>query len=234
MLQTIIHDSGFQALLAQQQGMIFYKNHDHVYTAASDFTARLCGFASATQFHGHNDYELRCPATESAESFRAEDRQVFQSGNTLTSLQLNQYADGRTHIFMLKKSPVRDAAGNLVGLCGFGSEIINPETCHALFRLATQTARMQTHSLAIVDLYGQLSARESQVLFYFMRGFTNKETGLYMQLSPRTVETYIQRIKLKFKCATRSELHDTCLQNGLIYSIPQSIFGSSLNQSIAW
>jgi DNA-binding CsgD family transcriptional regulator len=228
----------FHDLLAQQPGMVFYKDHHHIYTAASDYTAKLCGFPNARAFQGCNDYELRCPAIQSAEEFRAEDRRVFESGTVLTCLQLHQYADQHTHIFMLKKSPVRNADGELIGVCGFGSEVINPEVGKVLFKLMVTKTRHKSSepmcALEVTDLYEQLSMRESQVLYFFMRGFTNKEIGLYMTLSARTVETYIERIKIKFNCITRSELQDCCLQKGLIYSIPKSIFGACLNQSIAW
>ena len=51
-----------------------------------------------------------------------------------------------------------------------------------------------------------LYKREFQSLFFFSQGKTMKEIGEKMQLSPRTIETYINNIKSKLECHTRGEL----------------------------
>lgn len=223
-----------KTIFEQQPGMTFYKSLDHVYSISSHYTAKLCGYKNAQEFSGRNDYELRCAAIESADVFRAEDRRVMESDKTLTCLQLHQYADNKTHIFMLKKSPVKNAEGVTIGICGFGNEITNPSFGRVLYNLLSLPHHDVPQNIEISDCYDELSARESDVLFYFTRGYTNKDIAAHLQLSPRTVETYLERIKNKFKCSSRNELQDYCMQKGLIYFIPKNILGGCVNKSIAW
>lgn len=224
--------TNLQDLLAPLPGMVFYKNKDLEYYASSLYTAKLCGFDSLDEFYGSSDFELRCSAVQSAEQFRREDQRVMACGKTLTCLQVHQYADERLHIFLVKKSPVMDEFGQVGGVCAIGSEITNPAIGHVIYNLMQNREPMQEYQL--LGFYEDLSLRESELLFYFMRGFTNKEIGSYLSISPRTVETYLERIKIKFRCSSRSELLAYCSQYGLMYIIPKAILRHTLNTSVAW
>lgn len=61
-----------------------------------------------------------------------------------------------------------------------------------------------------------LSERERQVLEQVAWGFTCREIGEQLSLSPRTVETYRERIMEKLKLAHRSELVEYALRHQLL------------------
>ena len=52
----------------------------------------------------------------------------------------------------------------------------------------------------------KLSKREIECAYYLIRGMTAKQIAKIIFLSPRTIEHYIDRIKSKFKCKSRSDL----------------------------
>lgn len=62
-----------------------------------------------------------------------------------------------------------------------------------------------------------LSERELQVLKLIARGFTSREIGEKLFLSPRTIETYRERITVKLKLEHRSELVDYAIKHKLLY-----------------
>jgi DNA-binding NarL/FixJ family response regulator len=225
-------------MISQLPGLVFYKNTDLIYIAASNFAARLCGFEDAEQFCGHNDFELRCDAADSALEFRAEDNKVMTTGKEVSSLQIHQFADGNIHIFLLRKAPVKNFQGQIIGVCSMGSEVTNPATGQAIFNLlsaGSQSDDFQNKTFAITnENFNQLSARESELIFYFMRGFTNKEIGTLMTLSPRTIESYLESIKSKLKCISRKDLLLKCMHNGFSYIIPQTILQRCLNKTVSW
>jgi DNA-binding CsgD family transcriptional regulator len=230
----------FNATISQLPGLVFYKNTNLVYVAASNFIARMCGFENSEQLCGHNDFELSCAAADCALDYRAEDNKVLSTGKEISSLQINKFADGNIHIFLLRKAPVRDAQGQIIGVCGMGSEVTNPATGQAIFNLLTTAAKYVAGSLEnqtfIIgnENLDHLSARESELIFYFMRGFSNKEIGVLMKLSPRTIESYLESIKNKYHCATRKELLLKCMHNGFTYIIPQTILQRCLNKTVSW
>lgn len=61
-----------------------------------------------------------------------------------------------------------------------------------------------------------LSDRERQVLQLLARGFTSREIGEKLFLSPRTIETYRERIAVKLKLEHRSELVDYAIRYKLL------------------
>lgn len=61
-----------------------------------------------------------------------------------------------------------------------------------------------------------LSEREREVLTLTARGFTSQEIGTRLALSPRTVETYRERLMAKLGLTHRSELVDYALRHHLL------------------
>ncbi|MBI5301795.1 MAG: response regulator transcription factor [Chloroflexi bacterium] len=61
-----------------------------------------------------------------------------------------------------------------------------------------------------------LSERERQVLVLTAKGYTSREIGDQLALSPRTVETYRERIMQKLGLAHRSELVEYALHHKLL------------------
>lgn len=51
-----------------------------------------------------------------------------------------------------------------------------------------------------------LSKRQKDCLYWLLKGKTAAETANILNLSQRTVESYINHIKIKFQCSTKSEL----------------------------
>jgi DNA-binding CsgD family transcriptional regulator len=52
----------------------------------------------------------------------------------------------------------------------------------------------------------KLTQRQYDCLYYLAKGMTIKETGCQLKLSSRTVEHYLDAIKQKLNCRSRSEL----------------------------
>ncbi len=66
------------------------------------------------------------------------------------------------------------------------------------------------------DQYEALTAREKEVLKLTAQGFTNQEIAEKLVISPKTVDTYRQRIMEKLNLHHRSELVRYALRKGLL------------------
>lgn len=60
-----------------------------------------------------------------------------------------------------------------------------------------------------------ISQREFDCLKYAVKNLTLKEIAKFLNLSPRTVETYVNNLKYKLKCDTRTQLIDIVSQFNL-------------------
>ncbi len=61
-------------------------------------------------------------------------------------------------------------------------------------------------SMANNSLKIQLSRRERECLALLLKGNSAKQTGRVLNLSPRTIESYLEAIKRKFDCRTKIEI----------------------------
>lgn len=61
-----------------------------------------------------------------------------------------------------------------------------------------------------------LTTREAECAFYFLQAKTQKEIAKKMNLSPRTVEHILERIKYKFTLHYKTDLYQALLESGLL------------------
>ncbi len=66
------------------------------------------------------------------------------------------------------------------------------------------------------DTFDLLSEREKEIFSLVAKGYTNKEAGELLTISPRTVETHKARIMEKLNLSTRRDLVQFALKRGLL------------------
>jgi len=62
----------------------------------------------------------------------------------------------------------------------------------------------------------ELTDRERAVLKFFARGHTYQEIGEKLEISPKTVGSYLQRVREKARAKNRSDLITLALKEGLV------------------
>lgn len=60
-----------------------------------------------------------------------------------------------------------------------------------------------------------LTKREAECLYYLSKADSAKKIGKILNLSPRTVETYLMKVKEKLNCKTKKELINTLINSDL-------------------
>lgn len=64
-----------------------------------------------------------------------------------------------------------------------------------------------------------LTKRETEVLKCIVLGQTAKKIGLSLNISPRTAEAYIETLKLKLQCYSKSDITEATIASGLIHQL---------------
>lgn len=67
-----------------------------------------------------------------------------------------------------------------------------------------------------------LTEKELEVLYHMLQGLTQKQIADILDLSSRTVEDYINRIKMKLKCKTKDQLFEFAFHHGVLTLLPKS------------
>ncbi len=124
---------------------VFWKDKNLVYLGCNAAFACDAGFASSEDIIGKDDYEMGWRAQ--AELYRADDRQVIDSGSAKLLIEEPQTTpDGKTITLLTSKIPLRDSRGEISGVLGTYLDITEREQLHEELRrsqaLLNATGRM--------------------------------------------------------------------------------------------
>jgi len=97
--------------------------------------------------------------------------------------------------------------------CGFDIDNLDQQNFH---NKNTSKRKFTRYYLSDDMEHLYLTKREAGCIFYILQGYSIKATAIELNLSPRTVEFYFKRIKLKFNCQTRGELIKLLLKNDVL------------------
>lgn len=209
----------------QLPGVIGFKNKASVYTHGNRQLAQLMGYQDVNDMIGTTDHDIRSDIARLAEDFIQQDRDVLQQGEQ-QHLDIGRHANGDWRLHFSTKKPYLNAAGELLGLV-FHCVALHPATLKMLHPF------LEKHKPVFYAIDKQcedihLTARESECLFYLLRGKTAKATALLLAISPKTVEYHLEQLKRKFHCANKSMLIEKAMALGFLCSIPTTFFHQSM------
>lgn len=223
-------------LIEQLPGYVLWKDMNSVYLKGNLNTARLFGFKHIDELTGITDYELPCKAAEDANLFIEQDKKTKEHASTLV-LDIRCYANDQIKALLINKSLFFDPTSKPLGIVCNCLEINNHTLKDIGILLSkTDTPSKKTNTQKASNFYLnasyegiKLSKRQSQCLFYLLRGKTIKTIANILNLSPRTIETYIDDIKNKMHCRTKEELIEKAIASGFLETIPAGVITDQLN-----
>src|SRR3990167_6074379 len=73
-----------------------------------------------------------------------------------------------------------------------------------------------------------LSYRQAQCMAYSIKGFSNREIGRLLHLSPNTIHSYTKTLRIKLKCSSKTELIVKVCQSYFVNYIDELIDNNNL------
>ncbi len=128
----------------------------------------------------------------------------MHGGREIITQALQAGADG-----YVPKSSAHDSLLQAIRVVRTGQRFLHPTAATALVDQLLDERREK-------KLLENLSDRETEVLRWTAMGFTSREVGQKLALSPKTVDTYRQRAMEKLKLDNRSDLIRFALRAGLL------------------
>lgn len=132
----------------------------------------------------------------------------IQNGDYLPPFLINQLK----HIEKDKQSNVSDTALELKINPSYAGKIVSIEGNTEKILLIHQQKDDQWNQKSLKNNFG-LTAREAEILMWISRGKTNKEVGLILETSPRTVNKHLEHIFEKLGVPTRTAAVAKVLNN---------------------
>lgn len=179
-------------LASLNDAYVFWKDKKSNFLGCNKKFLASTGCGSSQDFIKTNDYDMPW-ANAFADIYVEDDRNIIDTGiPKINYKQLQQQLDGTTKTILVSKIPLYGSKGEINGLLGFYTDISSEEV--------------------IVNI--GLTKRQSQCLYHLVRGKTAKQIAKALNLSNRTVEFYLENIKDKFKCESRSDLIAKAIEMG--------------------
>lgn len=220
---------GLEDILSQLPGVVCWQDMNSTFSGCNDAAFKLFGFKSAEQMIGSTYFDFRCKAVESADRFLAYDKQIIKTQSALTLMIIDTFIHGETEAHLIIRKPIIQQQ-KMIGFIGHSLPISTNSLLKMSAKLATLD--MQYHqnnvlqrSYVFKDRYGDIgiSKRESECLFYLLRGKSIPEIANILHLSKRTVESYMEHIKIKMNCYSQAELCEKSVALGFVDVIPCSL-----------
>lgn len=194
---------------------VYWKDIRGVYLGCNDVMAEIVSAQSRNSIIGLDDATL--VGDEAATQYIDNDNKVIINERPQIIEEFIVTSSGKIIKGLSTKAPLYDSNGTLVGLWGI-SYLSNEQELTCLHNRDHQNLITPPKFLQdrLKPAHMKLSDRELQCLQLLANGFTAKAIGDVLQLSRRTIETYIENAKAKLGCNNKAELIMSAIRNKYI------------------
>jgi PAS domain S-box-containing protein len=134
---------------------VFWKDRNSVYVGCNKHLALDFGYASPSELIGKTD--LAIASASSANSYRADDRYVIETGRSKLNYEEVQIKpDGSQAWLRTSKVPLRDKEGNVIGVLGTSEDITEQKRAMETLKLLSHAVKSIRECISIADLDNKL------------------------------------------------------------------------------
>lgn len=217
----------------QMPGLLVVLDLNSKFIAANNTALSWTGFKHPSQMIGKTYYDMHCKASEQHESFVEQDKAILKNNGHGKIFGLYCYDNDQWKIIMAEKYPLKNERNEIIALVSYISDLTHSNIVDVSKFLNLTRNKQGSGPIAIKQngflIDGQhpdivLSTRQSELMFFLLRGEPIKKIAAILNLSQRTLENYIDDLKHKFNCYTKSELISKAISMGYFNYLPNSLF----------
>ena len=184
------------------------------YSSFSENLAKLIDIDSPKKALGKTDFDL-CWKTQ-AKFYTSTDKKILEERILyFNKVEIIPKGDQIIKI-LISKYPLQNNLGDCIGVAGYFTEITHHNFTRNKGYIDYTTNRFYFDENA-TDKY--FTPRELEVLKLLMTGYQSKKIALILKISSRTADEYIDNIKTKLNCYTKSEVILSAFKLGLSHLI---------------
>ena len=188
---------------------IWAKDKSFRYIYCNENYAKAAGLDSPEEIIGKSDDQM--PWREQADFFRIGDQTVFD-GKTRINVPEVEVRPDRIVDILVTENKLLDKNEKCLGLIGSYIDITGK-------RLETKTGHFDrdTSRYYLGEVFGNdyLTWREIEILKKLLLGYTAKQSAEVLKISPKTVESHIDKLRMKLQATTKGDIIATAIKFGL-------------------
>jgi DNA-binding CsgD family transcriptional regulator len=191
---------------------VWAKDRNSKYIYCNENYAKAAGLDSPSQIIGKSDAQM--PWYKLADFFRAGDYGVLQGNIRINAAEVSDTVDNVTDI-LVTENKLFNSEDKCIGVVGSFVDISGKQLIKKSGYYDARTKRYYLGEEVFDNLY--LVGREIEVFKLLLLGYSSREMGEKIKISPKTIEGYIESLKLKLQAKTKGELIATAIQFGLTH-----------------
>ncbi|MBS0358625.1 MAG: helix-turn-helix transcriptional regulator [Proteobacteria bacterium] len=211
-------------------GLYGGKDLSGCYLYLSDDFAPLFGYRSLDHFmeHTRTDYDIKAKAVELAPVLIEEDKKVVTNECAIKMVTFACFTNDTWSLMYAEKKPIYKD-NKIYGVASSYIEVTEKRMQSFLLNSCEKNYFFENKKKQFSFNFQQnhneklFSKRESECLFFVIRGKACSEIASILGIKRRTVEVYVDNLKEKLKVFNKSQLIEKALSLGYYFIIPESI-----------
>ncbi|OGT60429.1 MAG: hypothetical protein A3F14_00295 [Gammaproteobacteria bacterium RIFCSPHIGHO2_12_FULL_43_28] len=191
---------------------IWAKDKSFRYLYCNEHYAEAAGLESPNQIIGKTDEQL--PWRKLANYFKAGDYGVLQGQARTNTAESSDTINNITDI-LVSENQLLNNSGKCIGLVGSFIDITGKQLVKKAGKYDSVNNRFYLDEEDFNNAY--LAGREIEVFKKLLLGYSARQIAEVIKISPKTVESYIDSIKLKLQAKSKGEIIATAIQFGLTH-----------------
>ncbi|RKP47521.1 helix-turn-helix transcriptional regulator [Trinickia fusca] len=221
--------SAFSSLIDQMPGACACKAVGSTFLYGNAEFKRSMGLGEELSLLGLRHSDLPAAFGSFDDSYVAQDRFVMEQGSTVRSINVYHASETGVKAYLVVKKPFVDCETNARGVLIHGTDITNINSSMLqLARLEPRLPKSLPRGSFVIRGETQgvdLTPRETEILFFLLRGGVARRIADLLSISVRTVEHHIDALKDKFAVSSKPELIEKAIEMGYFYITPATLFG---------
>ncbi len=182
---------------------VFVKNDNNQYLICNNRLAQVAGLDSK-QMRGKSDKDLCW--TRYTNEYIETDKICIKDKLTLLRTDSILSNENKTIPLITMKAPVYNHSEKIVGIFGISLYANELSTDVTLSMINYLNRYLNNQSKVITQFESKFTGRELECCYFLCLGLNSKAIARILDLSIRTIETYIESIKLKLQVSSKTEM----------------------------
>ncbi|WP_118987209.1 LuxR C-terminal-related transcriptional regulator [Photorhabdus sp. CRCIA-P01] len=169
------------------------------------------------EYEGKYDSELPWNGAEFTKEFVIHDKSVIKQEKRICSLETHTYGKNKLpSSYFSEKYPLYNDENECTGifLHAWQAKNYSLASLHQYYKKLPASIILQPPS----DIF---TPREWDIIFFFLQKYTRQQIGQKLNITYRTVETYMVQIYSKIGIHSSQQLEEYCLANNFHHYVPE-------------